>query len=84
MQRCGSGGNRCRDVAVEGTGAETKTSDQEWKEQEAQVCSRCGHSQRWSNVHVVEAVLLLKECVVGRTVETVTWWEVARPVSSTT
>ena len=26
-----------------------------------------GHSQRWGNVHVVEAVPLLKECVVVET-----------------
>ena len=35
------------------------------------MCSCCGHPQIWSNVHVVEAVSLLKGCVVGRTVETV-------------
>ena len=35
------------------------------------MCSQCGHSQRWSNAHVVEVVPLLKECVVGRPEETV-------------
>ena len=33
-RRCGSGGNRCRDVAVEGTGAEMW----QWREQ----VQRCG------------------------------------------
>ena len=41
------------------------------KNEKNKVCSCCGHPQRWSNVHVVEAVPLVKECVVGRTVETV-------------
>ena len=80
------------DVAAEGRGAETRTSapktrptgDHERKELGPHVCSCCGHPQRWSNVHMVEAVLLLKEYVVGRTVETVRWWEVARLDSSTT
>ena len=54
-----SGNVKGRDVAVEGTGTEMRTSgpnsratgDQEWREQEAQMCLRCGHPQRWSNVH---------------------------------
>ena len=49
-----------------GTGAETrrisgpKLRPKGDQEQGKQVCSRCGHSQRWSDVHVVEVVQLLK------------------------